>query len=138
VAVAGAAAEPGVSTKQAEARQIMAQIDSLDAQVGAAVERWNLANLKLDRINKDLSRSRFELGVARQNLNHAQTDLARQAIEIYTSGTSTSTLDVLFGATSLTDLLDRLDSSVEVTTIAQVSLNLIGVAQDKLFGEAIP
>ncbi len=108
--VGSASADPGVSDKQAEARQIVAQIDSLDAQVGAAVERWNLANVKLERINRDLSRSRFELGIARQNLRHAQADLAREAVEIYTSGTSTSTLDVLFGATSLTDLLDRIDS----------------------------
>jgi peptidoglycan DL-endopeptidase CwlO len=123
VGAGGAAAEPGITSKQGEARQIMAQIDSLDAQVGAAVERWNLANLKLERIGRDLSRSRFELGVARKNLKTAQTDLARQAIEIYTSGNSSSTLEVLFGATSLTDLLDRIDS---VSRVSQQRTSLLG------------
>ena len=87
----------------------MAQIESLDVQVGAAVERWNLANVKLNRIERDLSQRKFELGVAKRNLKHAQTDLALQAIRIYTSGSSTSTIEVLLGATSLGDLLTRID-----------------------------
>jgi peptidoglycan DL-endopeptidase CwlO len=109
-AVGTASAEPSIPAKQAEARAIVAQIDSLDAQVGAAIERWNLANVKLDRIGRDLSQTRFELGVARSNLKRAQADLSRQAIEVYTSGATTSTLEVFFGATSLGDLLNRIDS----------------------------
>jgi cell wall-associated NlpC family hydrolase len=74
------------------------------------VERWNFANVKLARIGRDLQRSRHELGVSKVNLKRAQNDLARQAIDVYTTGDSNSTIEVILGATSLDDLLGRLDT----------------------------
>ena len=107
----GATAEPGpVASKQAEAQSIISQINSLQTQASAAVERWNLANVKLANIGHDLQRSRFELGVARVNLKRAQIQLARQALSVYTSGNSNSTLEVLLGSSSLDDLLNRIDT----------------------------
>jgi cell wall-associated NlpC family hydrolase len=109
--VGAATADPGtVSGKQAEAQRIIAQIDSIDAQLSAAVERWNFANVKLERIRRDLERSRHELGVSKVNLKHAQNDLARQAIDVYMAGGSNSTIEVILGATSLDDLLNRVDT----------------------------
>jgi cell wall-associated NlpC family hydrolase len=107
----GATAEPGpVASKQAEAQSIISQINSLQTQASAAIERWNLANVKLANIGHDLQRSRWELGVARVNLKHAQIALARQALSVYTSGDSNSTLEVLLGSSSLDDLLNRIDT----------------------------
>jgi Cell wall-associated hydrolases (invasion-associated proteins) len=109
--VSAATADPGtVSGKQAEAQRIIAQINSIDMQLSAAVERWNFANVKLERIGRDLLRSRHELVVSKVNLKRAQIDLARQAASVYTSTDSNSTLEVLLGATSLDDLLGRLDN----------------------------
>lgn len=109
--VSAATADPGtVSGKQAEAQRIIAQIDSIDRQLSTAVERWNYANVKLDRIGVDLKRSRHELGVTRVNLKRAQRDLARQAIDVYMAGGSNSTIEVILGATSLDDLLNRVDT----------------------------
>ncbi len=79
-------------------------------QLSVAVERWNLANVKLQRIGRDLDRATYELGVARTNLKQAQTDLARQAVDVYMSTDNNSTLEVLLGASSLDDLLNRLDT----------------------------
>ncbi|HEY6827520.1 MAG TPA: NlpC/P60 family protein, partial [Gemmatimonadaceae bacterium] len=107
----GATAEPGpVASKQAEAQSIISQINTLQTQASAAVERWNLANVKLANISDDLHRSRFELGIARVNLKHAQLALERQALSVYTSGDSNSTLEVLLGSSSLDDLLNRIDT----------------------------
>jgi len=44
------------------------------------------------------------------NLRRAQTDLARQAINVYTSSDNNTTIEVLLGSTSLDDLLNRLDT----------------------------
>jgi cell wall-associated NlpC family hydrolase len=99
-----------VSGKQAEAQQIIAQINSIDQQLSTAVERWNFANVKLARIGRDLQRSHHELVVSKVNLKRAQIDLARQAASVYTSADANSTIEVLFGATSLEDLLGRLDN----------------------------
>jgi cell wall-associated NlpC family hydrolase len=105
-----ATAEPGpVASKQAEAQSILSQISTIETQLSSAVERWNLANVKLAHIGNDLQRSRFELGVARVNYKQAQIALARQAVDVYTSSDSNSTLEVLLGASSLDDLLTRID-----------------------------
>jgi cell wall-associated NlpC family hydrolase len=109
--VSAATADPGtVSGKQAEAQRIIAQINSIDMQLSAAVERWNFANVKLARIGRDLQRSHHELAVSKVNLKRAQVDLARQAASVYTSADANSTIEVLLGATSLDDLLGRLDN----------------------------
>jgi cell wall-associated NlpC family hydrolase len=106
-----ATAEPGpVASKQAEAQSIISQINGIETELSAAVERWNLANVKLDQIGHNLQRSRFELGVARVNLKHAQVALARQALSVYTSSDSNSTVEVLLGASSLDDLINRIDT----------------------------
>jgi cell wall-associated NlpC family hydrolase len=106
-----ATADPGtVASKQAQAQSIISQISTIETQLSASVERWNLANVKLARIGDDLQRSRFELGVARVNFKHAQVALARQALDVYTSSDSNSTLEVLLGASSLDDLLNRIDT----------------------------
>jgi cell wall-associated NlpC family hydrolase len=106
-----ATAEPGpVASKQAEAQSIISQINGIEVELSSAVERWNLANVKLANIGHDLDRSRWELGVARVNLKHAQTALARQALSVYTSSDSNGTLEVLLGSASLDDLLNRIDT----------------------------
>jgi peptidoglycan DL-endopeptidase CwlO len=115
-ATGAATADPAtVAGKQAEAQRILGEINSIDTQLGVAVERWNLANVKLQRIGRDLQRAKHELAVARVNLKRAQTNLARQAIDVYTSSDSNSTLEVLLGSTSLDDLLNRLDTVNRVT-----------------------
>ena len=106
-----ATAEPGpVASKQAEAQSIISQISTIETQLSTAIERWNLANVKLARIGRNLQRSRFELGVARTNFKRAQIALARQAVDVYTSSDANSTLEVLLGAASLDDLLNRIDT----------------------------
>ena len=106
-----ATAEPGpVASKQAEAQSIISQISGIETELSTAVERWNNANVKLARIGDDLHRSRFELGVARVNLKHAQVALARQALSVYTSSDSNGTIEVLLGSSSLDDLLNRIDT----------------------------
>ena len=57
-----------------------------------------------------MQRSRYELGVARSNFKRAQRALARQALSVYTSSDSNSTIEVIFGASSLDDLLNRIDT----------------------------
>src|SRR6266536_2481430 len=106
-----ATAEPGpVASKEAEAQSIISRISTIETELSTAVERWNLANVKLERIGHNLQRARFELGIARTNYKQAQVALARQALDVYTSGDSNSTLEVLLGAASLDDLLTRIDN----------------------------
>ena len=107
---AAAADPPGVASREARAQAVLAQVQSIDAQLGHAVEAYNLANVKLDRIERDLERNRRHLVLARANLKRAQSRLADRLVAIYTAGQDDSSLAVVLGATSLDDLLRRIDT----------------------------
>ena len=89
----------------------MAQIQGLDANLERAVEAYNLANEKLAGIESDLRTNKAELRLAKANLRHAQKQLDAHLVAMYTSGDQQDTgLEVLLGATSMDDLISRLDT----------------------------
>ena len=80
-AAAAANADPGsVAAKQAQAQQVLEQIDQIDRSLGAAVEQYNLANVRLQRIEGDLRENRKQLTLARANLKIAQKSLAARLV----------------------------------------------------------
>ena len=110
-AVGAATADPGtIASKQGQAQQVLGQIHQIDASLEKAVESYDLANVKLGAIERDLKRNRFELKVARANLGHAQSMLSSRLVAIYVSGDSSSTLEILLGASSLDDLVNRIET----------------------------
>jgi peptidoglycan DL-endopeptidase CwlO len=125
-AAGGATAEPSqVEQQQARAQSVLAQIQQIDSDLSHAVEAYNLANVKLDRIQSDLVRNRRHLGLAKTNLGTAEKRLAERVVSLYTSGEENSTIAVLLGASSLDELLDRIEtanrvSDQDATTLAQV------------------
>jgi cell wall-associated NlpC family hydrolase len=110
-AAASANATPGtVASKQAQAQQVLAQIQQIDDSLGVAVESYNLANVRLRKIESDQRENRLQLKVTRANLRIAQDSLAARLVSAYTSTQDNSTLSVLLGATSLDDLLNRIEA----------------------------
>jgi cell wall-associated NlpC family hydrolase len=112
---ASATADPSVASKQAEAQSVLGQIQELDASLERAVEAYNLANVKLARIKNDLTDNTQALAVAKKSLSHAQTQLSKRLVDIYTSGDQNAGLAVLLGASSLDDMLGRMDASDRVS-----------------------
>jgi peptidoglycan DL-endopeptidase CwlO len=109
--VASASADPGtVAAKEAEAQRVLGQIQQIDRSLGAAVEAYNLANVRLDKIESDLLENRQQLKVTKANLRLAQKSLAARLVTAYTSTQDNSTLSVLLGATSFEDLLNRIEA----------------------------
>jgi cell wall-associated NlpC family hydrolase len=109
--VASASADPGsVAAKQAQAQQVLGQIQQIDRDLGAAVEAFNLANVRLDKIEGDLQENKQQLKVARANLAFAQKSLAARLVTAYTSTQDNTTLSVLLGSTSFEDLLNRIEA----------------------------
>jgi cell wall-associated NlpC family hydrolase len=99
-----------VAAKRAQGQQVLAQIEQIDRSMGAAVEAYNFAKLKLQRIKTNLEENQQQLKVAQANLKVAQSSLARRLVAAYTSSQDNSTLSVLLGATSLDDLLTRMEA----------------------------
>jgi cell wall-associated NlpC family hydrolase len=117
VAAAPAAqAEPAsVAAKRAEAQSVLNQIQGLDANLSHAVEAYNLANEKLADIRHDLRENRRELRIAQRNLRYAQKALQARLVQLYTAGGDSTGLEVLVGATSIEDLIERLDTADRVS-----------------------
>jgi cell wall-associated NlpC family hydrolase len=116
MAAPAAHATPGpISSKQAQAQSVMAQIQGLDANLERAVDAYNLANDKLGQIESDLHENKLELRLARKNLRRSQEQLSGRLVEMYTSGNENTGLDVLLGASSIDDLITRIDTMNRVS-----------------------
>jgi peptidoglycan DL-endopeptidase CwlO len=110
-AAASANATPGtVASKQAQAQQVLAQIQQIDESMGAVVEQYNLANVRLQKIETDQRENRKQLKVTKKNLKLAQASLAARLVTAYTSSQDDTTLSLLLGSTSFEDLLNRLEA----------------------------
>jgi cell wall-associated NlpC family hydrolase len=106
----GATADPSVAAKEAQAQQIIGEINSINVSLNAAVEAYNTANVRLHKIKGDLRQNAYELKVARATLKRSEAVLARRLVTAYTSGEQNSTLAVLLGSSSLDELLNNVET----------------------------
>ena len=132
--VASAAnADPGsVAAKQAQAQQVLGQINQIDQSLGVAVEQYNLANVRLHKIEGDMRENKKQLSLARANLKVSQQSLAKRLVTAYTSTEDTSTLSVLLGSTSFEDMLNRVEainstSNQDANIVEQVRSSKIAI-----------
>jgi cell wall-associated NlpC family hydrolase len=109
-----AAADP-IEAKRAEAQNVLAQIQEIDGQLGQAIEAYNLANVKLDRIHGELQTNTRHLGIARKSLKNAQTHLSERLVALYVGNGDGTSFEVLLGARSIDDLLNRMDAVERVS-----------------------
>ena len=113
-------ADPSVSSKQAEAQQVMGQLQHLSDSLERARGQYVASTQQLAKIQRDLKENRHELRVARRNLLLSQKRIAARLVTLYTSQQA-STLEVILGASSLDDMITRIDSAKSVTSLdAQV------------------
>jgi peptidoglycan DL-endopeptidase CwlO len=89
---------------------VLGQIQALDSNLSHAIEAYDLATTKLQRVEADLRDNAHHLVLARSNLRRSQATLSRRVFALYTSTDSNSTLGLLLGATSLDNLLNRLET----------------------------
>jgi cell wall-associated NlpC family hydrolase len=114
VAAVPAFADP-IADKKAEAQQVLGEINQLDQSLGKAVEAYDAATVKLAQIRHQLSVNKFEMKVALRNRKTAEARLAARLKQIYITGSDDSTLEVLLGAKSLDDVINRLDTATRVS-----------------------
>ena len=116
VAAPAAHATPGsISSKEAQAQGVLAQIQGLDGNLERAVDAYNLANEKLGQIETDLRENKAQLRLARKNLKQSEALLSARLVELYTSGDENLGLDVLLGASSIDELISRIDTMNRVS-----------------------
>ena len=104
-----------VEDKRAQAQAILAQVQQLDEEVGAAAERWNGANLELESLTAELLETRKGLLRAKRHYTVSQARVAERLRDLYVNGEPDSTLDVILGARSLEEVVTGLDSTQRIT-----------------------
>jgi cell wall-associated NlpC family hydrolase len=112
---ARAAPAPGERAQQARAQQVLAQINALDVRLDHVVDAWNGANVRLTALDGQVRRNRVALRNARRTMHVAQKRLAQRLVAIYVSG-EPGLMDVLAGAHSLSDVIDRAEAAKAVSS----------------------
>jgi len=125
VAAGSATGDPSITAKQAQAQQVLGRLQQLDASVQRAVNAYDEATGRLYQIERSLRVNEQALRVARANLVVSQKALAQRLVAIYTTRDDQSTLAVLLGAQSISDLVNRIEtvqsvSSQDVAVMNQV------------------
>jgi peptidoglycan DL-endopeptidase CwlO len=114
--VAGVATgDPSIGGKRAQAQHVANQIQLLDASLERARNRYESATVKLHQIERNLKVNKIALDAARVNLKRSQHTLMQRLVDIYTSRDDQSTLGVILGATSLQDLVNRVETVQSVS-----------------------
>jgi cell wall-associated NlpC family hydrolase len=105
---------PSVESKQAEAAQVLAQIQSLDANLELKVEAYNAAQIELDKIAAEQRANERRLKIAKSNLGSAQGNLEERLVELYKNG-ETDLVEVILGSSSLDEILDGIETANRVS-----------------------
>jgi peptidoglycan DL-endopeptidase CwlO len=112
----GAASAQTITSKREQAQAIIAEVERLDMDLATTIESWNYANIELDRIDTDLASNAKHLVAARKSLVVSQKRIATRLRELYVNGEGDSTLEVILGASSLDDIIARLDAIERVSS----------------------
>jgi peptidoglycan DL-endopeptidase CwlO len=131
VAAVPAFGDPSISAKQAQAQQVMAQLQQLSDQLERSRAQYASASEQLAQIQRNVRENRHALQIAKHNLKASQSMIAQRLVTLYTSE-QTSTLEVVLGARSLDDMINQLDSQKSVT-----SLDARVLSQVKVFRTAV-
>ncbi len=108
--VAGARSTPQIRAAQAHERAVMAQVNAIGRDLQLAEDQWANAQHRLALVNASLRQNEYRLHVAKGNLKAAQKRLQARLYSLYVNG-APSTIDVIAGAHSLSQLIDRAESA---------------------------
>ena len=125
LAATPAVGDPTIASKQAEAQSVMNQVQGLDASLERAVEAYNLATVKLSHVRADLKANHAQLRIAKQSLKRAQAALSARIVQLYTSDGQSDSLEVLLGASSLDDLVNRFNTANRISSQDSRVLTLV-------------
>ena len=107
---------PSIQSKQAQAQQVLAEIDALDSRVNRASEAYDGANLRLEQTREALRANGRLLTLAQVNLRLARKIAAKRLVALYMNGEQPSALEVILGARNLDEMMTRLEAARRVAS----------------------
>lgn len=108
--VAWAHPTPQILAQQAHEKAVIAQVDAIGQNLQAVEDQaWN-AQQRLNLVKQSLRANEYRLHVAKGNLRAAQKRVMDRLYSLYVNG-SPSTIDVIAGARSLSQMISRAESA---------------------------
>ena len=109
-----AEADPSLASRRVQAEELIDAIRALDEDVGAAAERVNGSSVELGRLRAQVADARSELGRVEALHSEARSRVAARVRQLYVGGGFGSVEEVILGARSLSEVLDRLELAERV------------------------
>ena len=103
-----------IESKEAEVREVLAQIQELDSSLEHVIDEYNNAQVELDKIVAAQKLNEKRLKIARANLGSAQGTLEARLVQLYQNG-SPDLVEILLGSSSLDEILDGIDTAARVS-----------------------
>jgi cell wall-associated NlpC family hydrolase len=110
-----ASSKERLKAKAAQAQQVLQQVNALDLQFGRTVEAWHGAQYELDKTRQQLATDRAQLRVAKQQERVALERVRARLIALYESSDEPTTISILLGSSTVSDLIGRLDAAQAIT-----------------------
>lgn len=117
VLAGSAAATPTVGSKRADAQRAWEQINQMDMQAEQVGNKWQGAKYHLNLTTQKLNSTRVSLNLARKSFRASRHALAQRVIAVYQEqgDASDSTVAILLQATSIQDMIDRVDAAQRIS-----------------------
>ena len=116
-ALSAASPKERLREKRKEADAVLAQVNALNQSLEASVEAWNGARYELDVTRRQLVVNQRRLHAAERQRSVAIANVAARLRSLYESGDDDqSTLGILLGSSSVSEILDRIDAAHAVAT----------------------
>jgi cell wall-associated NlpC family hydrolase len=110
-----ASSKDRLKAKAAQAQQVLQQVNALDQQFGRTVEAWHGAQYELDKTRRQLTKDRALLRVAKQQERVALARVRARLIALYESSDEPTTISILLGSSTVSDLIGRLDAAQAIS-----------------------
>jgi cell wall-associated NlpC family hydrolase len=108
--VARAHSTPQIRAEQSRERQVMAQVNQIGRNLQLVEDEAQKAGQRLLLVKQSLRSNEQKLHLAKANLHAAQKRLMSRLYSLYVNG-APSTIDVLAGAHSISQIIDRAESA---------------------------
>jgi cell wall-associated NlpC family hydrolase len=120
-----AVGDPSIAAKQAEAQSVMGQVQQLDSSMERVIQAYDLATVRLNKVRADFNSNHAQLQIAKRSLKRAQVALSARLVSLYTSNGQSDSLEVLLGASSLDDLVNRFNTANRISAQDSQVLNQV-------------
>ncbi|MGC9973780.1 MAG: NlpC/P60 family protein [Gaiellaceae bacterium] len=139
VLTGSAVANPSISSKRADAQRAWDQINQMDIQLEKVVARYDGAVYHLKQTTASLDRTKVSLGLARKSLDAARHALAQRVISVYMEQgqTNDSTVAILFQATSIQDMIDRVEAAQRISDHDARVVKQVKILRDQTARQAV-